>query len=304
VQQRLVRLEFRGGQLSFDGGWPVMRERDDALGLSGLGSSALCDNRKGKNTVHQIDGLFGLFGRSMGGWRAMKTLTMLTVSALIPSCAGLWAHAQAVRRRCAVGAQAALALQMGGSKPGRWPMPGNREAPADLNGAWTCRFHERNGLKYIVLDMDGSVGPTDGDQEASVWNGHFDCTCYHPNFLFDRFGMPERCALRNGNVHSAEGRQDVLDPVIARYVRRDIMRFFRADAAYAMPAIHARLEESGYFCAIRLPADAVLRSGIAHRMTRPAGRPSQTKVKRLYEDIAYQAQSHGKPRQAATSRGG
>ena len=38
---RRVRLEFRGGQLSSDAGLLVMRERDDALGLSGLGSSAL-----------------------------------------------------------------------------------------------------------------------------------------------------------------------------------------------------------------------------------------------------------------------
>ena len=53
-----VRLEFRGTQLSSDGGLLVMRELDDALGLSGLASSALCDSRRGKNAVHQLDGLF------------------------------------------------------------------------------------------------------------------------------------------------------------------------------------------------------------------------------------------------------
>jgi hypothetical protein len=64
---------------------------------------------------------------------------------------------------------------------------------------------DRNGLKYVVLNMDSSVSPTHGDQEGAAWNGHFDCTCYHPNFLFNKFGMLERCALRNGNVHSADG---------------------------------------------------------------------------------------------------
>lgn len=49
---RRVRLEFRGTQLSSDGGLLVM------LGLSDLASGALNDNRKGKNTVHQLDGLF------------------------------------------------------------------------------------------------------------------------------------------------------------------------------------------------------------------------------------------------------
>jgi hypothetical protein len=63
--------------------------------------------------------------------------------------------------------------------------------------------------------------------------------------------MLERCALRNGNVHSADGWRDVLDPVIARYAKRDIKRFFRADAAYAIPAICARLEEAGQVCPSR-----------------------------------------------------
>lgn len=35
-----------------------MREMDDTLGLSGLATLALCDSRRGKNTVHRFDGLF------------------------------------------------------------------------------------------------------------------------------------------------------------------------------------------------------------------------------------------------------
>jgi hypothetical protein len=137
----------------------------------------------------------------------------------------------------AVDAQAASTSQMGRFETETMALAENRAALADLNGQWIDRFHDRNGLKYIVLDMDSSVSPTHGDQEGAAWNGHFDCTCYHPNFLFNQFGMLERCALRNGNVHSADGWKDVLDPVIARYAERDLLRFFRAYAAYAMPAI-------------------------------------------------------------------
>ncbi len=35
--------------------------------------------------------------------------------------------------------------------------------------------------------------------------------------LFSQFGMLERCALRHGDVHSADGWRKVLDPFIARY---------------------------------------------------------------------------------------
>ena len=47
---RRVRLEFRGTQLSSDGGLLVMRELDDVLGLSDLASGALNDTRRGKNS--------------------------------------------------------------------------------------------------------------------------------------------------------------------------------------------------------------------------------------------------------------
>ena len=284
---RRVRLEFCGTQLSSDGGLLVMRELDDALGLSDLASAALRDTRSGKNTVHRLDGLVrqSVFGR-LAGYEDVNDADCLALDPVMRQVVG----------GRALDVQAASASQMGRFETETLALPENRAALADLNGQWIDRFHDRNGLKYIVLDMDSSVSPTHGDQEGSAWTGHFDCTCYHPNFLFNQFGMLERCALRHGNVHSADGWRDVLDPVIARYAERDIMRFFRADAAYAMPAIYERLEEAKYFYAIRLPANTVLREQIAHRLTRPVGRPSQTKVKRFYEDFEYQAASWDKPR--------
>ena len=53
---RRVRLEWRGAQISSDGGPLVMRELDDSPGLSGLASASLRDNRIGKNTVLRLDG--------------------------------------------------------------------------------------------------------------------------------------------------------------------------------------------------------------------------------------------------------
>ena len=279
---RRVRLEFRGTQLSSDGGLLVMRELDDALGLSGLASMALCDSRRGKNTVHRLDGLFrqSVYGR-LAGYEDVNDADRLALDPVMRQVVG----------GPAVDAHAASTSQMGRFETETLALPENRAALADLSGEWIDRFHDRNALKYIVLNMDSSVSPTHGEQEGTAWNGHFGCACYHPLFLFNQFGMLERCALRNGNVHGADGWQEVLNPVIARYARRHLMRFLRADAAFAIPAIYERLEEAGYFYAIRLPANAVLREKIAHRLTRPVGRPSQTRVKCFHEDFHYQAQS-------------
>ena len=65
---RRVRLEFCGTQLSSDGGLLVMRELDDALGLSGLASGALSDSYQGRHTTQRLDGQFrqSVYGRLAG----------------------------------------------------------------------------------------------------------------------------------------------------------------------------------------------------------------------------------------------
>ena len=97
-----------------------------------------------------------------------------------------------------------------------------------------------------MLDIDSSVSPTLGEQEMA-------CFCYHPLFVFNQFGDLERCALRPGNVHSADGWGDVLKPVVARYQSKVLRVYFRADAAFAMPGVYEYLEAERIKYAIRLP---------------------------------------------------
>ncbi len=111
--------------------------------------------------------------------------------------------------------------------------------------------------------MDSSVSPTHGEQEQSVWNGHFGYTCYHPLFVFNQFGDLERCALRPGNVHSADNWEAVLKPVVARYKREASRICFRGDAAFAMPSMYEYLESEGIDYAIRLPANQILQIQMA-----------------------------------------
>jgi Transposase DDE domain group 1 len=85
--------------------------------------------------------------------------------------------------------------------------------------------------KTIVLNIDSSESPNHGEQEGSAYNGHFGCTCDHPLFVFNQFGDVERCALRPGNVHSADGWRALLEPVIARYRGIAQHLYFRGDAA-------------------------------------------------------------------------
>lgn len=121
-------------------------------------------------------------------------------------------------------------------------------------------------------------------------NGHFECTCYHPLFLFNQDGDLERAMLRRGNHASAKFWRRVLLPVIERYRHLDIPKFFRGDAAFARPALYRLLENEDDQYAIRIPANDVLEREIAHLLTRPVGRPPKKPIV-LYAGFLYRAAS-------------
>jgi Transposase DDE domain group 1 len=128
----------------------------------------------------------------------------------------------------------------------------------------------------------------------SVWNGHYECSCYHPLFVFNQYGDLERCALRPGNVYSADGWEGVLKPVVARYQGKVSRIYFRADAGFANPEVYEYLEREGIKYAIRLPTNRVLPERIGYLLKRPVGRPSH-EVRRSYANFTYQAGSWTKP---------
>src|SRR5260221_5954849 len=168
-------------------------------------------------------------------------------------------------RRCA-GWSAAAHRWVGRPRPARWAAsrpsglarPENLAALSDLPGDWIDTVNRRRPPKMIVLDMDSNESPTYGEQEGSAYNGHFGCTCYHPLFVFNQLGDLERCALRSGNVHSAAGWRDVLEPVVARYRDAVKRRYFRGDAAFANPEIYEFLEAECYGDAIPFPTNSLL----------------------------------------------
>ncbi len=113
--------------------------------------------------------------------------------------------------------------------------------------------------------------------------------------MFNQFGDVERCVLRPGNVHSADGWRALLEPVIARY-RGSVKRlYFRGDAAFANPEIYELLEAEGD--GVRNPAAG--QSHLAGQDRLPAQAPCRApahEVRRYYASFSYQAQSWSKPR--------
>src|SRR5262249_9502126 len=106
-------------------------------------------------------------------------------------------------------------------------------------------------------------------------------------FVFNQFGDLERFALRPGNVHSADGWEQVLKPVVERYQGKVSHIYFRADAAFAMPELYEFLEAKRIKYAIRLPANQVLQGRIGYLLKRPVGQPPN-EVRRFHATFSYQ----------------
>ena len=286
VFDRRLKLEFHGSKITSDAGLLAYRELDDALGLTEMAEGVFQDSRTGKNGWHGMTGQFrqSVFGR-LGGYDDVNDADRLGRDPAMRWIVG----GKAIER------QAASTSQMGRFETELLATDENVEALVDMNGVWIDKVHDRHPPKIIILDMDSSVSPTHGEQEGTAYNGHFGCTCYHPLFLFNQFGDLERCSLRPGNVHSADGWRNVLEPVVMRYKERKVRLYFRGDAAFASPEIYEYLEAEGLLYVIRLKANAILQRNIAHLLTRPVGRPPDH-VRRFHASFSYQAGSWNKKR--------
>jgi DDE family transposase len=273
-----LRVEFHGATVTSDAGLLLPRELDERLGLSTLIERHLADPRTGHNSQFPLPDLFrqSIYSR-LAGYEDTNDAELLAED---PTFRML---ASRERREISVALTSTL----------HWF---ETEVLAEArNTALVQHEGVRSSTQRVTLDVDSSESPVHGTQEQSAYNGHFECVCYHPLFVFNQHGDCLAATLRPGNAHSADGWEDVLLPVIDRYQARKQTVVVRADAAFALPALYEALERRDVAYAIRLPANQVLERRIEDLLTRPRGRPSYAPLVR-YRSFHYQAASWDRPR--------
>ena len=281
-----LRLEFHGARITSDAGLLVVRELDEALGLTEKAPTYLRDSRGGRNVQHEIVPLLrqSVYSRLAGYEDTNDAVRLARDPAM-----------QAVVGRRALEKQAASTNTVSRFETDVLISQENLWGLRQLNAGWVDQAVVRTRHQRIILDMDSSESPLYGEQEGAAYNGHFGCVCYHPLFLFNQFGDCEGAMLRPGNVHSADRWRELLETIVERYQKREGRLLFRADAAFAKPEVYEYLEPRDIGYAIRLPANEVLQEHIKHLLKRPVRRPPQKPAVR-YHDFRYQAGSWDHPR--------
>jgi hypothetical protein len=92
----------------------------------------------------------------------------------------------------------------------------NYQGLARLNTDLVQHEAARPLARRLILDVDSSESPVHGAQEQAAYNGHFESVCYHPLFAFNQNGDCLAAALRPGNVHSGDGWEKILLPLVER----------------------------------------------------------------------------------------
>ncbi len=154
----------------------------------------------------------------------------------------------------------------------------NFAGPARINRELIGNAEAPDSAQRVVLDMDSTEIPVYGEPENTAYSGHFESTCYHPLLLFNRQGDCLTARLRPGNVHSAEGWEEMLLPKIERQQKAGKEVVFRADAAFAKPEIYEALEERGVKYAIRIPANDNLERGHRRAIDAAGGKAELSQV--------------------------
>jgi len=276
-----LKVDFQGSRVTSDGGLILVRELDERLGLGELIERHLTDSRRGKNTQLPLADLLrqSVYSR-LAGYEDVNDAERLSQDPTFRLIGSekIWERG------------AALTSRLQSFETELLTQEGNLKGLTLINRELIAKAEAVDSPQRVVLDMDSTEIPVYGQQEQSAYNGHFESTCYHPLLLFNREGDCLAAKLRPGNVHSAEGWEELLLPETERQQKLGKEVVFRADAAFAKPEIYEALEERGVKYAIRLPSNDSLERDIAELLTRPVGRPSHKPLAR-YKSFLYQAAS-------------
>jgi len=250
LSRRKVEVDFRGGQVSSDGGGLLLREVERRRGWIRDFATCFDDHRDARWVEHSVRALAGqrVFGLALGyedlndheHLRADPLLAVLCEKA-DPTGADRWR--QEDKGKPLAGKSTLNRLEHGQGAGSRYKKVVVREAAvADL---FVEKFISGQGAvpKVLILDLDATDDPLHGKQEGRFFHGYYDGYCYLPLYIF--CGDDVLCAkLRPSNLDASEGALEEVQRIVTRLRAAwpEVRILLRGDSGFARETIMAWCE--------------------------------------------------------------
>jgi Transposase DDE domain group 1 len=287
---RQVVRGFDGGAVTSNGGAPLLREADLAIGLTAKVTRCFRDQRNPAFVVHRLDTLLAqrIHGIALGyedlvdheELRRDPALSLLS-DTLEPKHAGVETLAgKSTLNRLEHG------LMNGASRYHKISVD-----DAAIEQVFLDIFiaaHETPPQR-LILDFDATDDPLHGAQEGRFFHGYYRSYCYLPLYVFcGRHLLVAK--LRRANIDASAGAREELARIVAalRKAWPDVEIWIRADSGFARDELMSWCEENRVEYVLGLARNKRLEPMLADALAEAKASFEATKqAARVFKELAY-----------------
>ncbi len=289
---RQVVAQFDGGQLSTEGGAPLLRQVDRRIGLLRRVVGCFTDGRDPERIEHPLEEMLAqrIHGLALG-YEDLNDHEELRHDPLLALLAG----------------KRELTTPLAGKSTL------NRMELAPVGSPLTERYHRisysgealdallvqifleahSKPPREVVLDLDVTDTPLHGEQEGRFFHGYYGHYCYLPLYIFCADHL--LCAkLRPSNQDASAGSLEEVERIVAQMRARwpKVRIVLRADSGFCREELMAWCETHGVHYVLGLARNARLRRQIAREMRQAREEHRRTgKPARVFTELRYRTRN-------------
>ena len=237
---RQIKINFDGGDLSFDAGLLLIKEFISKLGIERLLNRSFKTNDSAVFRYHtDRDNLLQMIYMIMASYFEDDASDELTKDPIFK----------------AVLEKSALASQPTVSRFFNRMDEDTLKQFQEISQILRKRIYSIQMPQAVILDLASTLLAAYGKQEGRAFNFHYRSNGYHPLVCYDGItGDLIKIQLRDGAAYSCTGVTDFLQPILDEYLNDypTIHLLLRGDSGFATPDLYKQCEENGTSYVIRL----------------------------------------------------
>lgn len=283
-EKKKVEVDFKGGNISSDGGLLFVGEMDRQLNLVNRAAKLLPDNRDQSKITHSQKSLLQQRVYALAqGWEDLNDHETLRNDPILQTAVGKTTSLASAPTLC------------------RMEHRADRRAAIELNRLLIQAFIESFGGKSpseLILDFDATDDSVYGDQIGKFFHGYYKSYCFLPLYVFCE-SQPLLAWLRPANIDGARGAWLALKWIVTqlREAWPEVKITWRADSGFCRWRMLAWSEKNNIDYIVGIARNARLEKLTEH-LTDEAARQHEEKNQkvRLFSWVQYGAKKWDHPR--------